>query len=134
MGFESAEDIEAVAARLTQWTSRGIGVGLNVSALVKRPPRLTLTEVVTTLGRSQHLLWEAGCRRTATMVVVDFDVPGIADAAREVASDPTLRHLNMAVSLSDQTMSAVLSDQASAEARSLARLAGVARVAVDLKN
>jgi ribonucleoside-diphosphate reductase alpha chain len=115
LGPKPGETIVEVAAKVSAWTARGIGVGVNLSELVAAPGGPNLLEAVKCLGKSQHLLWEKGIRRTATMVVLNLQVPDIAGVAREISIDPTLRHLNMAVLLGDDAMTELESDSPASE-------------------
>lgn len=104
---EPSEDLRSLATRLTEWTALGAGLGVNVSSMVNLRAGRRLLDVVRALGRSQQCLWETGARRTATMIVADLGIEGIAEAALEIARDSTLRHLNLAVNIEDAFMTSV---------------------------
>lgn len=100
------ESLESLASRITSWTKLGIGCGVNVSPLLNAEDHLSLDRVVNAIGGSQQSLWDLGIRRTATMLVVDYEVRRVSEVARRLAIEPHLRHLNLAVNLSDDVMRA----------------------------
>lgn len=102
------ENLESLASRITDWTRLGIGCGVNVSPLLGPEGHLSLSDVVSAIGASQQSLWDSGIRRTATMLVVDHK-EGISGVARRLANEPHLRHINIAINLSDEAMLAAQS-------------------------
>ncbi|MDA0183287.1 hypothetical protein OJ997_23450 [Solirubrobacter phytolaccae] len=94
----AAEDHVDLARRITRWTAYGAGVGVALDDATEQEGQLTAA--VDALGASQQTLWEAGVSRTATMVCVGSDVAEAGTIARRLTR-PELRHLNMAVRVSD---------------------------------
>ena len=96
----AGENPSELAARISEWTSMGVGVGVNVTPLLDNNPT-SLLDVATVVGASQDQLWRRGLRRTATMIVVDHDVAGQRELAWALRDRAELRHLNFGVRLSD---------------------------------
>lgn len=127
---ESASDI---SGRVTSWTRRGCGVGVNVSDWSASQPcasKDALENIVRTIASSQEGLWNLGISRTATMVNVGFWDAGVVELAARLASDSVCRHVNLGVLVDDATMAAATeayaSGSAEPELRQLRRLAVVA--------
>lgn len=120
-GVAPGERASDVAHRITDWTAKGIGVGVNITPLLANDEH-SITEVVDVIGRSQDRLWLAGTKRTATMLVVDFGAPGVAEAARRMAHLPELRHLNLAVNLPNVVMQSLALGSTSLECQELRNL------------
>jgi ribonucleoside-diphosphate reductase alpha chain len=97
---EAAEDL---AARITAWTERGAGVGVNLDNIAARVRRHggSLCTVIETIARSQHRLWLAGVRRTATMVTLALADPEAEAAAYLLTSEDHYRHLNLGILVTD---------------------------------
>jgi ribonucleoside-diphosphate reductase alpha chain len=51
------------------------------------------------------------------MLVVDFGLPGIVDAAREIATERSLRHLNLAINVEDSVLQTSLSKEVDARSQ-----------------
>ncbi len=120
---EPDESLQDLSRRITSWTRKGCGVGLNVTSLTRRRPNTSLSEVIESIGRSQQCLWDEGIRRTATMVNIDFGVAHIAEASRMISAASVLRHLNIAVMLPDLVLTAAARPEGSRERAELQRLA-----------
>ena len=90
-----------LARRITEWTARGCGVGVDLTEYAQRAGGLR--HVCECIGASQQRLWDRGVRRTATMATVDAAAVGVAEVAVRLAQ-PHLRHLNMGVLASDRAM------------------------------
>jgi ribonucleotide reductase alpha subunit len=127
---ESARDI---SGRVTSWTRRGCGVGVNVSDWIfsqPSPSEDALENIVWSIASSQQGLWNLGISRTATMVNVGFWDAGVVELAARLASDSVYRHVNLGVLVDDATMAAATEAHATGSAepelRQLRRLAVVA--------
>jgi hypothetical protein len=123
---EDGEGAHELAQRMTSWTRQGCGVGANVSSLLHASPdgkTAGLGEVVEIIGLSQQTLWDEGIRRTATMLNVDFGLPGINQASRAIANIASLRHLNIAVMVSDATLRLAIRAEPSPEKAEMEELA-----------
>lgn len=121
---ERGETADHVAARITDWTSRGSGVGVNLSSLAEDED--SFLRVVHTIGKSQQQLWDHGCRRTATMISIGPEIP-VSTAATMLAESAELRHLNLAVHVTDAWMGAaavaIRTGQESSELTALRKIA-----------
>lgn len=122
-----AEESEAeLSRRITDWTARGCGVGVDLTDSARRPGGLLAAS--TRIGMSQQWLWDRGIRRTATMVTVDAHADDVAGLATELP-EPHLRHLNMGVLVSDRLMRDARDELGSGGGSSAARLREFARAA-----
>jgi ribonucleoside-diphosphate reductase alpha chain len=129
---ESGESINDLAARVSAWTKRGCGVGVNVSKWVRAQhaaPEDALENVTTGVARSQEHLWTQGIRRTATMINIDWDIPGINRISRLLASSAEFRHINLGVMIRDSHIAAILdsinSSRPSADYEQLSELVSI---------
>lgn len=106
-GTPDGEGPAELASRITNWTRLGAGVGVNLDTLAARERTFgrTALDVVTAIGQSQHRLWNEGATRTATMVTLSLQDPGVNSVARHLSELPYLRHLNLGVLVRDKELS-----------------------------
>lgn len=108
---DPAEEATSIAERVSGWTRRGCGVGVNISAWAQQQPVPTnqaLHTLIHSIALSQQRLWDAGITRTATMANIDFGTPGCASVCRLLAARPEYRHLNVAVMIPDIAMESIV--------------------------
>jgi ribonucleoside-diphosphate reductase alpha chain len=104
---DSDETEKDVANKITMWTEMGCGVGVNLSKWInnysiKNPSAFKL--ILDSIGQSQQKLWERGIKRTATMVNIDFPVDEISIQSLRISETDYLKHLNIAVNITDDEM------------------------------
>jgi ribonucleoside-diphosphate reductase alpha chain len=103
------EEAIDVATRISNWTRRGCGVGINVSEWVRTASNFScqkdaLFHIIHLIAINQDKLWHEGIFRTATMINIDFDIDGIEDIANLISGNPVYRHLNLGILITDEIM------------------------------
>ena len=129
VGADREETAEGIAQRITAWTRKGCGIGINITPLLNTYAgnvRSALDDIVNLIGYSQQTLWAEGVRRTATMLNLEFGVPGIPEISRRIAHNPSLRHLNIGVILTDAVLEIAARPERSLERTGLQALAQAA--------
>ena len=103
LSVEPNEQPAELANRITRWTELGVGMGVNLGPLMDWYAG-SMVEPVLAIGRSQQRLWEKGIRRTATMVLFPLGSGDLNNVSIALGQHPELRHLNMAVTVSDASV------------------------------
>lgn len=105
---ESSIDI---AKRITDWTLKGTGVGVNPSSWIRSSNQTqveAVNKIFDDIGLSQEEIWKAGTTRTATMINLDFDLDGIIEVSSKLHLEKHLKHINIGIVIGDSEMNEMI--------------------------